>query len=218
MDSSIIKRRQYAPKEIDIPLIFQLVILQRNRKEVMYLCTRSSLALRIISLCEMAINKEIVYNDNVIVVQKASSINIYRDFQQSISEVKFNSKHLIKFLNGEKTLLTGLKDLRNKVYKEMEARGLIKIKKGLMFNKIILNRNDIWQNIFDKIVYEATNKSLSLHTIALLNALNYINGLETLLLQCNEATACILVEALKVSSDTKDENILFNDLLSHLKK
>lgn len=223
MEDQISKRRQFVSQEIDIPLVFQVVILLRNRKEVMYLCTKSSLALRVICLCEMVINKEIECKNDAIVVTKAANSTISRNFQQSISQVKLDCKHLVKYLNGETAIASGVKDLRNKIYKEMESRGLIKIKKGVMFNKILLNKHETWQLIFNKVIGEVTNKNLSLSTIAILSALDYINGLESLLLQCNEAAAKLVIEAVKEISRERDsnqstENRLFYDLLAILKK
>lgn len=216
------KRRQYVEKTINIPLIFQLVILLRNRKEVMYLCTRSSLALRVVGLCELSIGNAIDSVDGIVLVLKSPETNILKEFSYSVSQVKFDYKRLVKYLNGEKGNKSGIKDLRSKIYKEMESRGLIKIKKGMVFNKISLNSIEIWQDIFNKIVHESESKCLSRETTALLVALNYIDGLESLLLQCSESVASALVESLDSikglleSRGASENNKLFYEILSVL--
>ncbi|ELA42667.1 uncharacterized protein VICG_00419 [Vittaforma corneae ATCC 50505] len=188
------KRRTNLERRIDIPLAFQLVLLLRTRKEALYLCTRSSLALRIAILCELSVEHVLELRNGVVKVIKAPERNISKDFAHKISEISLNPRDLLEYLNGERGRLAGVENLRKKIYSEMQSKGLIRVSKGVIFNKIRIQNADIWQNIYEKIIYEVQNSRISKESIILLTCLNYVNTMESLLLQCNESTASLIVQ------------------------
>jgi len=191
------KRRSNVERKKDIPLAFQLILLLRTRKEVMYLCTRSSLALRIVILCELALDKVIELRDGKVHVAKAPANAILREFTDRIAQVSLGPRDMLAHLNGEKGKQTGVDGLRRKIYAEMRAQGLIKTSKGFFFNKIRIQNMDVWQHIYDRLIHEVQNNSLSREGVVLLLGLEYINMLESLLLQCNEGTAAQIVQQVR---------------------
>lgn len=100
----------------------------RLRKEMMYLCTRSSLALCIAGLCDLCLQNAIKLNNNNVKVVKNVEDNVLKEFIYAISDKAYDPKKLVKALNGE-VRQGGIKNLKNKVYKEMAKRNLIKINK-----------------------------------------------------------------------------------------
>lgn len=189
-----IKRRGNIERKTDIPLTFQLVLLLRTRKEAMYLCTRSSLALRIVILCELTLDKVIELRDGAVQVVKAPGNAILREFADKIAQISLGPRDVLAHLNGEKGKQTSVDGLRKKIYAEMRAQGLIKTSKGLVFNKIKMQNVDVWQRVYDSLIYEVQNNSISKESVVLLLGLDYINMMESLLLQCNESTAAQVVQ------------------------
>lgn len=202
MSETVTRRRPIADQRGDYPLMYQLVILLRSRKEVMYLCTKSSLALRVAGLCDLCIQNVIELQDRTVKVVKNIEDCMMKEFVYKISQVSYDPKRIIKCINGEMGSAKGIKNLRNKVYKEMENRSIIKNEKGPVFNKILLRNNDVWQSIFGNITREVSTGSLSTGNIVLLISLDYINSMESILLQCNEVLARSVVNAV---NDQKDK-------------
>lgn len=194
------KRRTNIERKLDIPLAFQLVLLLRTRKEAMYLCTRSSLALRIAILCELSTENILELENGTVKVVRAPERSISKDFVHKISDIRLNPRDLLEYLNGERGKLSGIENLRKRIYSEMQARGLIRVSKGVVFNKIRIQNADMWQSIFEKIVYEVQNSCMSKESTILLMCLNYVNMMESLLLQCNESTASLVMHQV---SETK---------------
>lgn len=210
------KRRINLGQKIDIPLAFQLVLLLRARKELMYLCTKSSLALRVSILCELAIDNLIELKNGMVEVVRISEKPILNEITRRVSEVKMNPVDLLKYLNGEHGKLSGMKNLRKKTYSEMQGRGLIRVTKKLMVNKIAIQNTDAWHNILEKIVYEVQSKKVSKETIVLLMTLNYINGMESLLIQCNETVAGLIVQQVEeIKQRVQDRQFLTEDGLMY---
>ncbi|KAM0679884.1 hypothetical protein GINT2_002056 [Glugoides intestinalis] len=205
MNEQQLKRRVVAQEaSIDIPFHFKLIILLRSRKEAMYFCTKSSVALRAIILCQLSVENVIVLKNEIVKVEKSPQEKIQKDFAHMISQVSFSTKELLEFLNGEGAKMPGIKDLRKTIYNEMASKGLIKVKKSHLFNKISLQDFDTWQRIFEKIVYEIQDNKPSIETVVLLSALKYINGMDSLLIQCNETVAKSIVKIMEdITSNIK---------------
>lgn len=198
MNELQLKRRVVTQEtSTDIPFHFKLIMLLRSRKEAMYLCTKSSLALRATILCQLSVEKAIVLKNEIVKVEKSPQQQIQKEFVHKISQVSFTPKQLLPFLNGESGKLSGIKDLRKTIYTEMASRGLIKMKRSHIFNKIYVQDFDTWQRIFENIVYEIQDNKPSIETMVLLSALTYVNGMDSLLLQCNETVAKAIVKSVE---------------------
>lgn len=197
MNESQIKRRYNTDTKIGLPLEFQLIMLLNSRKEMLFLCTKSSLALRIVILCDLTIQNNIEMKNGIVKVIKGTEGKIRNEFLQKISQISYNPKDTFKFLNGEKNGSKGILGLRKSIYLEMETYKLIEIKKGHLFNRIKILNHDCWKSILEKIVYEIQNNTLTRETIILLLGLNYVDRLEAILLQCNETIAKMIVDQVK---------------------
>lgn len=194
MNEPKIKRRYNTDIKIGLPLEFQLIMLLNSRKEMLFLCTKSSLALRIVILCDLFIQNNIEMKNGTVKVVKGTEGKIRNEFLQKISQVSFSPKDTFKYLNGEKNGLKGITGLRKSIYLEMETHRLIEIKKSHLFNKIKILNHDCWKTILEKIVDEAQNNRLTKETIVLLLGLNYVDRLEAVLLQCSETVAKMIVD------------------------
>lgn len=189
-----IKRRTNVEHKTQIPLAFQLVLLLRTRKEAIYLCTRTSLALRVAVLCQLVLDKEIGLKDGVVRVIKAPTSSISREFADKITQVSLGPRDLLLHLNGEKGKESGVTHLRKKIYAEMQGRGLIKTNKGMFFNNIKVRNIDVWESIYSGLIYEIQNNCISKESSVLLLGLNYVNMMDSFLIQCNETTASLAIE------------------------
>lgn len=175
-------------------LIYQVVIMLRSRKEFLFLCTRTSYALRVAALCDLYLLDCLELSGEVVKVVKGVENNLLKEFLNKIALVSYEPKKLVKGLNGEVKPSVTIGDFRNKIYKEMVLQNLIKKNKTLIYNKIILSNNNIWEDIFKLIIQESEEEFFSLNSIAILICLNYINGMESLLLQCNETQGRVIVK------------------------
>lgn len=201
MNETMTRRRPITDHRDDHPLMYQLIVLLRSRKEVMYLCTRSSLALRVAGLCDLCIQNVIELQNRTVKVVKNIEDCMLKEFVYKISQMSYDPKRVIKCLNGEMGSSRGIKSLRNKIYKEMENRNIIKSERGPVFNKILLKNNNAWEGIFECLTREVATGSLSARSIVLLISLDYVNHMESVLLQCNEALARSIVNAVKEHKD-----------------
>jgi len=231
------RRRQEMIRE-SFSLIDKLIILLRTHKDIKLLCTRTSVALRIASLCDLLIKRTIggdyncysngagmgdnggaagsniygaagsngsnaygaagsnIYGMNrkgKITSNRGNEIEIYREGETELEKeiinkmrnVKGDIKDWFKALNGEKEKEVFVKNFRKKVYRDMESRGLIRVKKGLAMNKIILVDQETWGRVIEEIINECERKILRYETIVLLVLINYVNQLESLRVHCN---------------------------------
>ena len=195
MEQTSTRRRAQANQKCEYPLVYQLVILLRSHKEVKFMCTSSSFALRIACLCDLAINNAIMIgNNNAVKTVKRLDREIEKEFIYRIGQCKLDPKRLVKALNGELDKDLAVKQLRNRVYKELEAKNIIIRNMGTVYNKITLINFDIWEDIHGRILRECRSNQLSIENKVILLALDYINKLESLLLQCNEVDASSVVK------------------------
>lgn len=201
MNETMTRRRPITDQGGNYPLTYQLVILLRSRKEVMYLCTKSSLALRVVGLCDLCIQNAIELQGRTVKVVRNIEDCVLKEFVYKISQVSYDPKRIVKYINGEVGSTRGIRNLRNKIYKEMESRSIIKSVKGPVFNKIFLKNSDIWQSIFGNITREVNAGFLSTGSIVLLISLDYMDHMESVLLQCNEVLARSVVNAVNSQKD-----------------
>ena len=186
MEQTFTRKRAQINQKQEYNIVQQLLILLRTHKEMKYMCTNTSIAIRTITLCDLAINNNISLDtQGNVIVSKPSSIEIYKEFVYKIGQCKLNPKKTIKALNGENTSSLGLKQMRSKFYKELETKGIISRKKGAIFNKIILIDLEAFKNIKTRIIEECKANDLSIETKAILISLDYVNRMESILLQCN---------------------------------
>lgn len=203
-------------------VLHQVVILLRSRKEFLYLCTRSSLALRVACLCDLYLLESIELSNGVVKIVKGVDNTLLKEFLNKISVVSFEPKKLLKSLNGEMKAGLGVKKLRSKVYKEMAIQNLIKNNKSTVYNKIILQNNTVWEEVFMCVLEECNSELMSLSSIAILVCLNYIDQMENMLLQCNESQAKIVVNKLNniqnqiIKKTYPQHHMLFYEFLSCL--
>lgn len=196
MEFTMLRRRSQTNLRIDIPLIHKLVVLLRSHKEYKIVATSSSMAFRIVCLCDMAIKQIIKYGEDQKVVQTGrAETDIEREFVYKIGILKLNALDTVKALNGEISKTMGIKNLKNKIFKEMEVKNIIRISKGSIFNKIVLTNLDIWNEIYTGIISECKSGA-SLGCKIILLALDYINKMESLLVLCNESDTKLLSESL----------------------
>lgn len=201
MDNSHVRRRTVIDIKQNYSLIYQLVILLRSRKEMMYLYTKSSLAMRIAGLCDLCLLNVIELDHSTVKVVKGTEDPILKEFVYAISQKPYDPKKLVKSLNGELTKSNGIKNLRNKVYKEMSKRNLVKTNKVPVYNRIILQNDEAWESIYRNIVDEASLNYFSTKNVVLLICLDYIDKMESILLQSNEKTADFIVKTVEKYKD-----------------
>jgi len=218
MNESQLRRRIVTNARLACPLVYQLVIMLRSRKEMMYLCTRSSLALRIAGLCDLCLQNAIELNNNNVKVLKNVEDNVLKEFIYAISDTAYDPKKLVKALNGEMRQ-GGIKNLRNKVYKEMAKRNLIKTSKMTVYKKIIVQNDEMWQLINSSIAEEIKIDCLSTRNIVLLMCLDYVNKMESILIANNETVAKLIVDFVKAQKDkiikrqySQDEELIYEFL------
>lgn len=214
MEFTILRRRSQTNLRIDIPLIYKLVILLRSHKEYKIVATSSSIAFRIVCLCDMAIKQIIKYGEDQKVVQTGKAeTDIEREFVYKIGMIRLNAYDTAKALNGELSKAMGIKNLKNKIFKEMEVKNIIRIGKGSIFNKIVLTNLDIWNEIHLGIISECRSGG-SLGCKVLLLALDYINKMESLLVLCNESDTKLLVQCLSdFKTDIRERRCKLEDQL-----
>lgn len=194
MNEPIVTRRNTVEAKIEHPLPFQLVMLLRSRKEIKYVCTKSSLALRATILCELALENMIVLDNGIVKTAKGASWGLFQEFTNMIAEESLSPQDLLLYANGDKRNSKGIKNLRKKVYLQMAQKGYITLNKGKIFSKIELKNIELSNKIQERIVYETRSNNISNQTKAILIALDYINEMESFLLQCDEPTREKVVE------------------------
>lgn len=201
MENEATRRRPLSGENNKYPLIYQLVILLRSRKEILYLCTKSSLALRVAAMCDLAIYGAIAKEGNTVRVIKSVGEPILNEIVNKISIVTLDPKKTLKSLNGEIKSSNGIKNFRNKIYKEMERSGLIKNAKTSMYNKIKVQSDESWSSIFNRLASACEADILEIETIVILICLNYVNRMESLLTHCNETLAKSIVNHVEKIKD-----------------
>lgn len=187
MQDGLIKRRVGVSKTNTMSLVHKLVILLRSRKEIRMFCTSTSLAMRLTILCQMAIENKIgIEKSGLVYVINEPNNAIEKEFAYKIGEKKQCVKELIGRLNGEFEKKNGVTNLRMKIYKEMEAKNLIKFNKGHFFKSIKIDNIQKWYDIFFIVIEDALNPIMEIENEILLLGLDYINNMQELIVQCNE--------------------------------
>ncbi|KAI5149080.1 hypothetical protein ENBRE01_0690 [Enteropsectra breve] len=133
---------------------------------------------------------------SVVVVGKTGR-TLENEFLTKIELKRYGIKDLLKALNGEKRKEMGIKNLRRKIYREMRMCGLISIEEGVAQNKIIINDQEAWKNVYRKIMEECRSKQLSIETKILILSLKKINNMESLVVHAKGSDIPLLYEAAK---------------------
>ena len=196
MEEKIIRKRSQLGLESKYNLMDKLAILLRTHKETKYLCSSTSVAYRVAGLCDLAINKYIEVRSGQVNVIKSHNNPILNDFLIKIAQVNGNPIDVIKSLNGEKRKENSIKNLKTKLYKEIDKYDVIIKEKGYFQNKIILKDNEVWKKIFDDVVDQCINNRISLDTKVLLLCLEYINDLHDILIHLPKVKADHVLNAI----------------------
>lgn len=181
------------------------------------MCTRASIALRAVFLCDLALQRLIDLDSSGIVrVMRQSEKDMEEDFIYRIGQCSYAPKQLLRALNGEFSKSLAIKNLRSKLFKELETKRILHVKKALIYNRLILDDFTLWSEIHNRIQDECRSSILSTESKVLLVALNYINRMESLLLQCNEGDAASIIRSLADIQQSilkgaagKDEKLIF---------
>lgn len=206
MEQTFTRKRAQINQKQEYTLPQQLLILLRSHKEIKYMCTNTSIAIRTLSLCDLSMNSNIGLNiNNNVIVLKPSCIELYKEFIYKLGQSNLDPSKLLKALNGETNDNIGLKNLRSRFCKELEAKGIFKRKKGVLYNKIELINFEAFENVYNRILEECRINDLSLETKSVLIALDYVNRMESILLQCNETDAASIVKNVELSKKTIKE-------------
>lgn len=204
MAESFTRRRMNAPQKESYPPHYKLMVLLRSRKEMRAVCTGTSVALRVVILCELARRGEIVLNSHgEVVLRSCGKSEIEKEFAEKIALSPAEPRKLIKALNGESKKSLAIRHLRKKVCNEMQIRGILQIKKTILYSKVVLTNNEVWQSIFDEILSECKSGDPSISTIIILIALEYVNRMESLLLQCSETDASTVIKCFEESKEMR---------------
>ncbi|OQS53976.1 hypothetical protein EHP00_2031 [Ecytonucleospora hepatopenaei] len=204
-------------------LVEKLAILLKTHKESKYLCTATSVAYRVAALCDLALGGHLMLSNNVVKSVKTHSNDIYNDMLIKISQINGSPSDVIKNLNGEKKKENAVKNLKKKIYTDIERKALVKRHKGIVSNKITLKDTNTWKEIFDQVVAECCSTP-TMHTKVLLICLEYINGMQDVLIQLPgekaEAVSSCMMEVREklVKKERPSENVLIYLFLEYLCK
>lgn len=197
MELMITRRRTSRAQKSEHPLVYQLIILLRSHKEMKVVVTSIGLSMRSVILCDLVLRDLIALDsEGVVKTKQSSERELEKEFIYKIGQCRYDVRYLLKALNGELSKELAIKNLRSRVYKEMATRGIIQIHKTFIYKKIVLTDFDAWNTIYSRMIGECRDNSLSTESKVLLVCLNYINRMESLLLQCNEADAACVVGCL----------------------
>lgn len=178
-----ITQRQNIFKHNKYSLVEKLAILLKTHKESKYLCTSTSIAFRVAALCDLAITGYIGLNGTKVKVLNSHKNNILNDILIKIAQINGEPCYVIKSLNGEKKKENAIRNFKNKIYQEISHKAIIERKKGMINNKIVLKDACAWKDVFDEVVQECINNNVSLTTKVILLCLEYINGMQDVLIQ-----------------------------------
>jgi golgi phosphoprotein 3 len=126
---------------IRLTLCEQLVILLKTRKELKYLCNNVSLSLRVCMVAELAMLNAIhLVGGKVVPKEHRIDLPLYVEAVDKIHAARLTPKELVYALNGERAIIDiHLKDVRAKVYRMLENKGICKVESGsLLFKKIVV--------------------------------------------------------------------------------
>lgn len=197
-ENSVVRRRKTPETRKRYPIVYQLIVLLRSRKEMRVICTNSSVAIRVAILCDMAADGCLEADSaGAIRVRQQPSREIEAEFAYKISQCSCHPRELLRTLNGESSKELGVAQLRRKLYKEMERRGIIRTNRSVLYNKIVIVNHELWSSVYSTVTEECRSGSLSIETKVLLVTLDYSNRMESLLLQCNESDAGSILRQLK---------------------
>ncbi|KAI5173166.1 hypothetical protein PAEPH01_1860, partial [Pancytospora epiphaga] len=164
-------------------------------KEMKVVCTNIGFAMRCAVLCDLFLNKRIGLGpDGSVCVFNSSGSAIEKDFLYKIDQCRCNASQLLRALNGESSRNLSIRHLRSRAYKELESRGILRIEKTLVYKKIVLTDMDVWEKLHKRLLAECRSGKLSMESKVLLTTLNYVNRMESILLQCNEVDAVIVTK------------------------
>lgn len=197
MEMVVTRRRTSTAQRLEYPLVYQLVILLRSHKEMKVVVTNVGVAMRSTILCDLALGGLAVLGpDGTVKTERAPVRELEKEFVYKIEQCHYDVKHLFRALNGELSKDLAVKNLRSRVYREMAARGIIQIHKTLVYKKIVLTDFEAWNVVYGRLLGECRGNSLSIESKILLVCLNYVNRMESLLLQCNETDAACVMRCL----------------------
>lgn len=219
------RKRINIPSTLPYPPVYQLILLLRNRKEIRHMCGPTSLAIRVMLLYEMAKKGHLAIDHTGCVVCKAVPYNdIYKAIYYKVAECRFPPDALLKCLNGEKSKDLGVTGLRKTIYKDMESKRIIHVKKSVVYTKIVIEDIEMWRSVFSAVVAECKSGKPSTETLAILLAINFVNRMESILLQCNQTDSEQIVSLVSefknrvVNKVYDDENRLIFEILRPLAK
>lgn len=206
MEHTLTRRRTAAPARVEYPIVYQLIILLRSRKEMKVMCTNTSVSVRATILCELALRGLIVADaEGVVRTVRNSDREIEKEFIYKIGQCRYDVRQLLRALNGEMSKELAVKNMRSKIYREMESRNILHRKKTMMYTKVVIDNFEGWSAIYGRMLSECRANALSIENKIILVCLNFIDRLECLLLQCNEADAsCVLSSLSDVKAKIRD--------------
>ena len=197
------RRRKPADTQNRVPLVHQVVVMLRYRKELRAVCTNTSIALRAVVLCDLAKSGAIRLNSaGRVVLEHRPTRPLECDFAYKISHCDLPPGQLLRALNGEMSKQLAVTQVRKKVYAEMESKQIMHMKKSFLFNKVVLDDSDLWMKLYTAILEEVRMGVLSIGTKVVLIALDYVNSMESLLIQCNETDSKKIISCI---SELKQE-------------
>ncbi|KAI4290976.1 hypothetical protein PAPHI01_0250 [Pancytospora philotis] len=208
METEVTRRRGAGTARHEYPLVQRMVVLLRSYKDMKGIATNVGLALRGVMLSDFALQRLVTLSpEDTVQVQGKTDSAIENEVLYKLSQCRYSPKLALKAVNGELARDLGVKKLRSKVYAELAARGVVRVEKTLIYKKIILVNLDVWQEVYSTLVDECRNGAVSMQTRILLIGLNYINRLETLLVQCNRSDAACIISCLEDSKQRIRENL-----------
>jgi golgi phosphoprotein 3 len=176
-----------------LTLCEQLIVLLKTRKELKYLCNNVSLSLRACIVAELAMQNAVrLVNERVVPREHRINVPLYTEAVDMIYMNRLTPRELVYALNGERAIANvHLKDVRTKVYRMLESKGICRVESSNFFlKKIIISDYNVKSDTIDYIKsYLLKGKATDYRADVLVVCLSFCHGINGVLVCMSEKEA-----------------------------